>query len=69
MTKIRTIIDEEVTKYIYANITHKGKVRKCLYCNKVFTFRTKYHHFCSRYCYSSMHRIPGFIKRIVNHRD
>jgi hypothetical protein len=66
---ISEIIKEEVSAYIFRNLGKNVKKRICLKCRAKFIPHGKYHQFCSRKCYGQMHRIPGFVKRIIDHED
>lgn len=65
---IQKIVDEEINSFIMNQLSKKTH-HMCLSCGFIFRFKSRVHHFCSRKCYSKFHRIPGFVRRIVNHRD
>lgn len=49
---------------------HPKHKAECLCgCGKTFEQKNKYHQFYSRRCYSRFHRLPGFVKRLVDHKD
>lgn len=67
--EILRIINNEVASYIFRNLGKNVKKRSCLKCRAKFIPVSRYHQFCSRSCYAKMHRIPGFVKRIIDHKD
>jgi hypothetical protein len=67
--EIEKIIALEVSTFIWRSIAKDYKYRMCINCGFMFKPRSKVHHLCSRKCYSKLHRIPGFIRRIVNQKD
>ena len=64
---ILDIIKQEVGSYIVNNL-HKKK-KKCLYCGTWFPSRRKDNFFCNRNHYQSYHRLPGFIRKLIAHKD
>jgi len=69
MREIRKIVDEELNAFIWRNLARDKKFRMCLQCKRIFVASSRVNHFCSRKCYSKMHRLPGFVRRLINQRD
>ena len=65
--EILYIIKEEVGSYIIRSL--HAKKHKCLYCGAWFIVRRKDNFFCNRSHYQKYHRIPGFIRKLISHKN